>query len=301
MTKLVPIFKWMGGKRRMMPMYEPHLDIDPTKVTHFVDLFAGSLASSIWAYQRMPNAIIHMNEVNPFLVGLYTVIRDEPEEFITELYKHVDEFLATPVEKDLDKKGHRHLRVRYRWYRDNLKRLNDMWKQGWSTKYPAKFYALQYILQRLSFGGAWQTNKELSPTYATPSGSMIATGKSLYNGDDLREFSKFLSDQRVRLTCGDYKDFYIGPGDDKVIFADPPYMFTVQKYDAPFSVHRQKELCERMCEWDAQGNKVFMTNSFWDQWKVHLPNFKIITRSTLYTVGQKKLDSDELLIGNCLK
>lgn len=293
-----PIFKWMGGKRKMMPLYAPLLNVEPEEVTHFYDLFAGSLAASLWAYDAYPNATIHINEYNPFLVGLYKCIASQPERFVAALYNNVSKFLAIPEERELDKKGHRHLRKRYAWYRESLETLHEMWRREGDTP---EFYGLQYLLQRVSFGGAWQTNKRLAPTYATPSGSLTATSKTLYNRYDILGMSAFLRSPRVSMTCDSYENVFIVPDPGVVVFADPPYINTVQKYDAPFSVDNQRELCDHLNHLHDQGHKVMMTNAPWSEWSQLLPGFKIWSKDHTYTTGQDVKASQELLISNFLK
>lgn len=296
-----PIFKWMGGKRKMMPLYEAQLSVDLDSVEDFYDLFAGSLAASMWAYERMPRARIHINEFNPFLVGLYETVRDHTEDFIDCLYKNIDVYLSIPVEKELDKKGYRHTRKRYNWYRICLKELNLMWAAGLHLTNPAKFYSLQYLLQRVSFGGAWQTNKELSPTYATPSGSLVATEKGLKNADVIREVAAFLQDPRVTLMCGGYQDVAIKHGEKSLVFADPPYVHTEHKYGSKFTEENQRELSRRLSQLSADDVNVMMTNAPWSEWAELLPGFEVWQKDHLYTVGQGSVMTHELLISNCIK
>lgn len=298
---LKPVFKWMGGKRKMMPLYESQLNVNLLDIREFHDMFAGSLAASMWAYERMPNAQIYIHELNPFLVGLYETIRDHTDEFITQLYKLVDEFCSIPVEKELDKKGHRHLRKRYDWYRGALHRLNGMYQMNLNNTHPWLFYALQYLLQRISFGGAWQTNKELAPTYATPSGSLTATRKGLNNGADIIAVAKFLQDPRVHLKCGDFSQCNPHPGNQTMVFADPPYVNTEHKYGSKFKESDQKDLCKLLRQYSDYGINVLMTNAPWSEWDNLLPGFKQWSKDHTYTVGQGQVMTKELLISNCLK
>lgn len=285
----------------MMPLYESQLSLNLSDIREFHDMFAGSLAASMWAYERMPDAQIYIHELNPFLVGLYRTISSHTGEFINQLYMLIDEFVALPVEKELDKKGHRHLRERYKWYRTKLSVLHARWDLCHHLDQPARFYALQYLLQRISFGGAWQTNKELSPTYATPSGSLTATEKGLKNADDIREVAKFLQDPRVHLIEGDFSKCKPSHGKDTLVFADPPYVNTEHKYGNKFTPEHQRELCKLLREYDKYGINVMMTNAPWDEWDTLLPNFKQWSKDHTYTVGQGQVMTKELLIANCLK
>lgn len=296
-----PLFKWMGGKRKMMPLYESQLSLNLSDIREFHDMFAGSLAASMWAYERMPNAQVYIHELNPFLVGLYETIRDHTELFITALYRNIDSFVAVPVEKELDKKGHRHLRQRYGWYRNNLHHLNAGYQLNLNKTHPWIFYSLQYLLQRVSFGGAWQTNKELSPTYATPSGSLTATEKGLKNADDIRAVAKFLQDPRVHLRCEDFTKCNPEPGRKTLVFADPPYVNTEHKYGSKFGESHQRTLCRLLREFDRWNINVMMTNAPWSEWDTLLPGFKQWSKDHKYTVGQDSVVTKELLISNCLK
>lgn len=72
-------FSYFGGKNMHLPWLLPNLKSIPAM--HFVDLFAGSAAVAL----NMNNPIITINDINKDVINFFRVLRDFPEQLITEL------------------------------------------------------------------------------------------------------------------------------------------------------------------------------------------------------------------------
>ena len=81
-NKLVmPVVKWVGGKRQLLPTLTPLL---PERFTTYCEPFLGGGAMLFW---RQPQRAI-VNDVNSDLIHMYEAIRDNVENLILELEKH---------------------------------------------------------------------------------------------------------------------------------------------------------------------------------------------------------------------
>ena len=80
-NKLVaPVLKWVGGKRQLLETFSPLL---PKRVTTYCEPFVGGGAL---LFHLQPNTA-YINDINPELMRVYAVIRENVDELINELEK----------------------------------------------------------------------------------------------------------------------------------------------------------------------------------------------------------------------
>ena len=80
-NKLVaPVLKWVGGKRQLLDTFRPLL---PKKITTYCEPFVGGGAL---LFHLQPNTA-YINDINPELIRVYTVIKENVDELIEELEK----------------------------------------------------------------------------------------------------------------------------------------------------------------------------------------------------------------------
>ena len=80
-NKLVaPVLKWVGGKRQLLETFRPLL---PKRITTYCEPFVGGGAL---LFNLQPNTA-YINDINPELIRVYTVIKENVEELISELEK----------------------------------------------------------------------------------------------------------------------------------------------------------------------------------------------------------------------
>ena len=264
----------MGGKRKLTTHFQEVLDLD--NVTHFYDLMAGSLPVSLWAYEALPNAEIHINELNPHIIALYKCVRDYPQELSSYLVELGKDYLDLPYEQELCVKGSRNQRARYRYYYDLRQKQYDEYHTNGET---VKYCAMMLWLQCHSFGGAWQSTVAMSPVFATPSG-YLEEKRDKIDYSNLKDVSKMLQNSRVYLTAGDYKDVAIAEK-GAFIYLDPPYIETNHKYNhCKFGLDAQKELMAYM---EAHADsKVAMSNAPHEYWDGFSDNFTTLSKDYLY-------------------
>ena len=76
--KAVPIVKWVGGKRQLLSALDPLL---PKRIRTYCEPFVGGGAM---LFHLQPDSA-YVNDVNPELINLYEVIRDDVDSLLAEL------------------------------------------------------------------------------------------------------------------------------------------------------------------------------------------------------------------------
>ena len=189
-----PVIKWVGGKGSVLPLFEdlikPYLKENNT----FYEPFAGGLAVSLALQHK--NTVV--NDLNSELINMYKVIRDNPEELISELKcfqnSHNTEFYY-------------HIR--------NLDRTDILDKMGDVAKAARTIY-----LNKTCFNGLYRVNSKgqfNSPIGRTSSGKT----PDIVQEDLIREMSQYL--KTVQFHNGDYKNCLVTAKVGDVVYLDPPY------------------------------------------------------------------------------
>lgn len=235
-----PVIKWVGGKGSVLPLFEDLINPYLNETNTFYEPFAGGLAVTL-ALQH-PNTVV--NDLNSELINMYKVIKDNPEELISELKcfqnSHNTEFYY-------------HIRSLDRT--DMLSRMSNVIKA-----------ARTIYLNKTCFNGLYRVNSKgyfNSPIGRTSSGKT----PDIVQEDLIREMSKFL--KLVQFHNGDYKECLAGAKDGDVVFLDPPYD-TDEAIKSDGFVGYQKEGWTRkdleelkmICdELSIRGCKVILTNN----------------------------------------
>ena len=189
-----PVIKWVGGKQSVMVHFEDLIKNNLKPGSTFYEPFAGGLAVTL----ALEHSKTVVNDLNSELIHMYRVIRDNPEELISELKcfqnSHNTEFYYHV--RNLDRTG-------------TLSRITDVAKA-----------ARTIYLNKTCFNGLYRVNSK--GQFNSPIGR-TASGKTpdIVQEDLIREMSKFL--KSVQFHSGDYKECLAGATEGDVIFLDPPY------------------------------------------------------------------------------
>ena len=79
-----PFLKWAGGKRQLIPQMTQYL---PQKIEHYIEPFVGGGAVF---FHLHPNKAI-LIDINPVLINVYNVIKNNVDDLIKSLKKHKNE------------------------------------------------------------------------------------------------------------------------------------------------------------------------------------------------------------------
>lgn len=253
--KVQPIFRWAGGKTKMMKHYR---SLIPRNITTYVEPFFGG--GAFFCQVDFENAVI--NDINSELIALFTLLRDDPTSLITDVSILEEEYLCKNKEQ------------RKIFYYDCRQKY---WNEQ-ST-------ALLYFLMKTSFNGIWQTCKASNGMFGTPCG-LLDEKKPFIDKDLLMKFSKKL--QTVTINNGCFSDIDIPFG--SFVFCDPPYRNSFADYSNPFNDEKQNELIE-WARYQAKNNgcEVWISNRECDDgfFEKHASDATILKFPVTYTAGRR--------------
>ena len=268
-----PVLKWVGGKRQLLDTLRPLL---PEKITTYCEPFVGGGAM---LFHLKPEVAI-INDVNPELIRVYTVIKEDVEGLISELRKFQntrEEFYAVRS-----------------WDRDK-----DYYTSLSDTEKAARII----YLNKTCFNGLYRVNSK--GEYNAPFGNY--KNPNIVNEDLLRAVSKYFNAAQIKINSMDYKEVLQNVPDNTFVYLDPPYdpvsetsSFTGYAKGG-FSRDDQIRLRECCDELDARGIKFRLSNSATEfilhQYQAY--NITIVqAKRAINSVASKRGKVDEVVIRN---
>lgn len=238
MSKVIPILKWAGGKRQLLPQIVPLM---PQKYTKYYEPFVG--AGAVLFDQQPKRAIV--NDTNSELINVYRVVKAQPEELITLLQqyeqKHSNEFYYEV--RDIDRNA-----------------------EAFASISPIEKAARTIYLNRACYNGLYRVNQK--GWFNTPIGRNSVI--TIVNADGIRAMSEYLNKADITFLNGDYKQALGGVTKRDFVFIDPPYypMKTdsfLRYATGSFGVEAQKELKELCDKLTKKGVRLMQTNSDCDE------------------------------------
>lgn len=204
-TEAKPFLKWAGGKGQLLSQLDGHLPDDlQRQVFTYIEPFVGGGAMLFHMLRRFPN-ITHavINDINPYLVTAYHVIKEQPNELIHRLSAMEQEYFSRLGEEP---KKEYFLNARDKF---NDKELDDLER----TKY-------LIFLNRTCFNGLYRVNAK--GKFNVPSGRYLHP--TICNADTILADSEALNRVDVTILNGDFEQTAdeIHEGFNFFYF-DPPY------------------------------------------------------------------------------
>ena len=273
-NKLVmPVVKWVGGKRQLLPVLTPLL---PDRFTTYCEPFLGGGAMLFW---RQPQRAI-INDVNSDLVQMYEIIRDDVESLILELEKHKNE-------------SDYFYRVRD-WDRD---------KQKYRLLSKAVRASRIIYLNKTCYNGLFRVNN--AGEFNTPFGNY--KNPNIVNAATLRAVSQYFQKADITISCRDYADVLADVPRGTFVYLDPPYdpvsdtaNFTgyVRGGFAREDQIRLRECCDEL---DRRGIKFMLSNSSTDFIREQYAAYNITTVQAKRAVNSnatRRGQVDEVVVRN---
>ena len=262
-----PIFKWTGGKRRLLSKYED-LGFFPqaSQFDTFVDLFFGGGAVTCWVAERYPDKQLIVNDFNTEMVLMLQQMRNNWEEFKGEYERTYNIFLNTPQER------------RKKLYFDYRKRHIF----GYKKFSEVTIAAALLVMMKVNFNGIWLAYKSFDYRYSTAAGK-IDYKESIFDLNKVEAFRDVLA--RATVTNLSFEDVKVP--DRSWVFADPPYRDTRKMYADTFDDWQQIKLCKVLNELANRGCLIAESNKeigdgFWSE---HMSSHQINYLDHKYTCG----------------
>ncbi|MGN0644062.1 DNA adenine methylase [Gemmiger sp.] len=273
-NKLVaPVLKWVGGKRQLLETFQPLL---PSKIKTYYEPFVGGGAL---LFHLQPNTA-YINDINPELIRVYTVIKENVESLITELekFENTAEYFYSVRDWDRDKT-----------YYDAL---TDVQKA-----------ARILYLNKTCFNGLYRVNN--AGEFNSPFGNY--RNPNIVNAPVLRAVSAYFNSADIHMTSTDYAEVLKSVPKGSFVYLDPPYdpvsdtaSFTGYSKGG-FSRADQTRLRKCCDDLTTRGIKFMLSNSATDfileQYAAY--NVTIVqAKRAVNSVASKRGDVDEVVVRN---
>ena len=225
-----PIVKWVGGKRQLMFELLKNM---PKSYNRYFEPFIGG--GALFFELHPENAYI--SDMNEELINLYSVVRDNVYELISDLNKH-------EVSKEY------FLEIRNLDRTDEYKNLSNVQR------------ASRFIyLNRTCFNGLYRVNSQ--GQFNVPFGNY--KNPRIVDENNLLNCSELLKNTEIK--CADFSEILTKVKRGDFVYFDPPYVplnetssFTSYTKDG-FDMDMQFKLREVCDELDSMGVKFLLSNS----------------------------------------
>ncbi|WP_018024838.1 DNA adenine methylase [Corynebacterium ulceribovis] len=184
-----PIVKWAGGKRQLLPEIRARI---PEFSGRYFEPFLGG--GAVWLDLAPERAAV--SDINPGLIELLEVVRDDVEELIDELGGHRN-----------DEKYFYEVRA---WDRD---------AEIWSSKSKVQRAGRMLYLNKTCFNGLHRVNR--AGQFNVPFGKYVRP--NIVNESGLRELNAYLNATDVQLSVAGYQELCAAARPGDFVYLDPPY------------------------------------------------------------------------------
>ncbi|MFW6017170.1 MAG: DNA adenine methylase [bacterium] len=232
-NKLVkPFVKWAGGKRQIINDIKKYV---PKKFSTYYEPFVGG--GAVLFHLQPRKAVI--NDVNVHLYNVYNVIKNNVDELIEDLKKHINEedYYYEMREKDRT---------------EEFDRMSNVEKAS----------RIIY-LNKTCYNGLFRVNS--SGEFNVPFGRYKKP--TIINEPVLRAVSYYLNNNDIRILNVDFEESVRGMRRQGFVYFDPPYHplsdtssftgYTLDGFDKDDQI-RLKELCDAL---DDRGCRFLLSNS----------------------------------------
>lgn len=289
MAKAKPFIKRVGGKGQLIEQLDSLLpeDFENWEDVTYIEPFIGGGAMLFYMLQRYPN-IKHavINDVNPDLTNLYSVVRDFPESLIESLSYIENKYFVLQSDEE-----RREFYLKHRdWY--NAKN-NDYIENA----------ALFIFLNKTCFNGLYRVNKK--GLFNVPFGKY--KNPKICDSATIRKDSELL--QRVKILTGDFEKTFDYAKGNTLFYFDPPYRpltktsaftdYTKDSFNDDSQI-RLKEYCDKI---NKAGYKFMLSNSdgkdnFFDTLYENYKIDRVFASRSINCNGQKRGKLTEILVHN---
>lgn len=273
-NKLVlPVVKWVGGKRQLLPQIRRLL---PNRFSTYFEPFVGGGAV---LFDIQPKKAI-INDYNSELINVYNVIKADLDSLLLDLKKHINSSDYFYQIRALDR---------------DCKFYNNMTSVERASRI--------LYLNKTCFNGLFRVNQ--AGEFNAPFGSY--KNPNIINEITLRAVSNYFNKNDIRFLNGDFESSLKGIRKGAFVYFDPPYDplssssnftgYTEGGFNREDQL-RLKDLCDKL---DKKGIKFLLSNSSTEFIKESYKNYEIINvkaRRAINSNGSSRGEINEVLVRN---
>ncbi len=270
---VAPVVKWVGGKRQLLDDFTP---LFPRHVTSYCEPFLGGGAV---LFKLQPD-IAYVNDINPELIQMYEVIRDNVDELIIALGEH-------PNEED-------HFYNVRDWDRDR-----KQYRQLTKVQRAARII----YLNKTCYNGLFRVNN--AGEFNTPFGHY--KNPNIVNAPTLKAVSAYFQKAQLTFRSVDYAEVLTHVAKETFVYLDPPYDPVSDTANftgyAKGGFDRSEQIRLRQCcdELNWRGIKFMLSNSATDFIKKQYAAYNITivkAKRAINSNAAKRGQVDEVVIRN---
>jgi DNA adenine methylase len=225
----IPILKWAGGKRKLIPKILDLFPINYSSLTYHEPFLGGG--ALFFSIEPKCGTI---NDINHHLINFYKIVRDKPNELIAETQKH-----------EYNKEIYYQLRTKY-----NEEDLSELEKAS-----------LFLYFNKTGFNGLWRVNSK--DKYNVPFGRYV--NPTIVPIETIMDANRILKNKQI--LCTDFTYIIDSAVSGDLCYFDPPYQpvsetayFT--SYTAKgFDMKEQEKLSDTCNQLDEKGVYFVLSNS----------------------------------------
>ena len=186
---VVPVLKWVGGKRQLIEAFGGLL---PSRISSYCEPFVGGGALLFHLQPRTAR----INDINTELINVYQVIQSDVDSLIAELEKHRNDSEYFYTVRD--------------WDRD---------KAFYGTLSRVQKAARVLYLNKTCYNGLFRVNS--AGEFNTPFGNY--KNPNIVNASTLKAVSRYFNAAAIHFSSRDYADVLEETPKNTFVYLDPPY------------------------------------------------------------------------------
>ncbi|MDR1526896.1 MAG: DNA adenine methylase [Dysgonamonadaceae bacterium] len=274
-NKLIcPFVKWVGGKRQLL---DSIMEFIPQNIHYYTyaEPFIGG--GAVFFHIQPKNAII--NDLNSELMNVYTVVKENSEELVTDLKRHKNEPEYFYAIRQLDRSK-------------DFKKIDKVQRAS----------RLIY-LNKTCYNGLYRVNK--AGKFNSPFGRY--KNPNIVNKPVLKAVSTYLNRNNVQIANTDYEEILKTLDKNSFVYLDPPYHPVSESANftgyvqGGWNIFEQIRLREACDELTSRGIKFLLSNSASGFIKDLYRKYHITTVKAIRSINanaKKRGETDEVLIRN---
>ena len=277
---VMPILKWVGGKRQLLPQIKKHMVKIPKNATYYEPFVGGGAV----LFELQPSKAV-VNDVNRELIDVYKVVKDNVEELIEELNN--EKYANTPEAfykiRELDRKP-----------------------QEYNRLSAVERAARVIYLNKTCYNGLYRVNS--IGEFNSPFGRY--KNPNIVNEIGLRAVRQYFNEADITFANGDFESSLRNIKKGSVVYFDPPYApisstsnFTGYN-ESGFGESQQKRLKNLCDELTDKGVHILLSNSdcefirdlYSDKNRYEIIEVK--AKRTINSTGNSRGEISEVLVKN---